>query len=526
MATTPPTPDAKEVISLVPPPPPSYNVGNFSFKVPIKAIAPVVATGALYKKESRPKAGSDEERHLIVAICVDTKSPYRLLSTSKTDPNMLKTTYSLTKLITLTKNHLTKYDLADPWRLVFPMASPNAHALVLNPHGKPQTSDLWTDYHRVTPKQVAASCTFYYTYGDDQHTNIISTLQWSYRHFEKNVESNLFTRINNDFLDYPITSQGGPLFFKLLVDALSVSNDAHLLALQAVVYKYNIKTDCEAEDINDAVAMLKGISENIFSAKDNVLPEQYVHKLLKVFQTTSVPPFNDHFKRLEQELDHAETVREIDRNRLLAMPGTVVITNDLDSSKYIFSYALTSYRKLQANGAWDEHVREAPGASSFNVSGSSSSPFQLICFNCGRKGHKVGDKICELPINQSRINANKKTFNHDKNERLIASQSKWRPPIASEQNKRIIGGNPFSWISTANRWKRDNVPESGLPTTPIPDKAALSGAVVPPVVPIDNSSEIDDATALTSSTTATEMAQMQLQMAALTRRMSELQDKI
>ena len=504
--------------------PSTLSVGNFSFAVPTKAKVAVVVTGALFKKESRPTTGSDEERHLIAAICSDTKSKYALLSTSKTDPNMLQTTYSLTKLTNLTKKHLVKFDLSDPWCLVFPMAYPNAHALQLDSPTSPRTADLWTDYHRVTPQQVVSSCTYYYTYGDDSTTSIISTLQWSYRYFERNVKANLFTRINNDFLNFPQTAQGGPLFFKLLVDALSVSNNAHLLALQTVVYKYNIKTDCEAEDIHDAVAMLKGITDNIYSAKENVLPEQYVHKLLKVFQTTSVPLFNDHFKRLEQELEHAETVCEIDPNRLLAMPGTTFITNELTSSTYIFSYALTSFRKLQANGLWDEHVRK-PSTLSFSAKLSGTSSFKLVCFNCGLTDHKVGDKICKLPIDQACIDANKTKFRQAKNDRLNSSNSKWKPPIASEGGKRILGGNPFTWSNTSNKWIRDTVPESGL----LP--SGLSGSVAPPPVPapppppippiIDNSAS-DDASTITAAT----MAQMQLQMAALQRRMSDLQDSI
>ena len=43
-------------------------VGNFSFTAPSKAKAPVIVTGALFQKEHRPTAGSDEERHLILAI--------------------------------------------------------------------------------------------------------------------------------------------------------------------------------------------------------------------------------------------------------------------------------------------------------------------------------------------------------------------------------------------------------------------------------------------------------------------------
>ena len=500
-------------------------VGNFSFTVPTKEKTPITVTGALYKKENRPIAGSDEERHLILGICADLKSTYELLTTSSKDPNMLKTTYSLSKLITTTKNHFIKFDLSDPFLLVHPMAKPNTHALKLKSANNPITTDLWTEFHRVSANEVAASCTYYYLYGDST-TNIDRTLHWSYRYFEKNVETSLFNRINNNFLDYETTAQGGPLFFKLLVDALSVSNDAQLLALQAVVYKYNIKTDCEAEDINDAVAMLKGITESIYSAKENVLPEQYVRKLLFVFQTTSVPPFNEEFKRLEQDLDRIETIKEIDPNRLLGMKalGTTLMENDLESTKYIFSYALITYRKQQNNGQWDEHVRSTPGVSSFSASKGS---FKMICFNCGESGHKVGDSICKLPINQQRIDANKLKFNKTKNDRLNSTGSKWRPPIPSEQGKRIIGGNPFTFSIPGNKWLRDNTPPTGFAANlgssppPIDEASALKTKIkVPPVIDTTEEQPSDDIT------TASTVAQLQVQMAALQRKLAAVQDTI
>ena len=497
-----------------------HSVGNFSFTVPTKAKTPVVVTGALFKKEHRPAEGSDEERRLILAICADIKSTYELLTTSKNNPNMLKTIYSLSKLITNTKNHFIKFDLADPFLLVHPMAGPNGHVLKLKSASDPTpiTTNLWTQYHSISPKVVAASCTYYHLYSDTK-TNVDTTLRWSYRYFEKNVETNLFNRINNSFLDYPPTAQGGPLFFKLLVDALSVSNDAQLLALQAVVYKYNIKDDCEAEDINDAVAMLKGITESIYSTKENVLPEQYVRKLLLVFQTTSVPPFNDEFKRLEQDLDRIETIREADPNRLLAMQalGGTIMTNDLETAQYIFHYAIITHRKLQASGVWDEHVRKPPGTSSFIAASSKGGvSFKQSCFNCGKPGHRISD--CPLPINQSTIDANKAKYIKNKNATLSASNSKWRPPIASEGGKRIVGGNPFTWSPPGNRWIRDTTPSTGI--TPIVPPTGLKAAAVPPLIETAEEQPSDDIT------TASTVAQMQVQIAGLQRKLASVQDSL
>ena len=108
------------------------------------------------------------------------------------------------------------------------------------------------------------------------------------------------------------------------MDILAVSNDSHLIALQDWIYKFSIKDDVDGEDIVKATSLLKGIIFAIYSAKGNTLPEDFITKLLKVMQTSSAL-FNEGFKRLEMDKEHAATIKKIDPNRLLSMPDSQVL---------------------------------------------------------------------------------------------------------------------------------------------------------------------------------------------------------
>ena len=71
---------------------------------------------------------------------------------------------------------------------------------------------------------------------------------------------------------------------------------------------YDIKTMNTGEDIIEVVKLLSSITDTIIGLHNNSedpLPELYVQKLLKVFQTTSVDVFNSTFRKLEDDLQYA-----------------------------------------------------------------------------------------------------------------------------------------------------------------------------------------------------------------------------
>ena len=132
---------------------------------------------------------------------------------------------------------------------------------------------------------------------------------------------------------------------------LAVLNKSHLIALQDWIYKFSIKDDADVEDIIEAASLLKGIIFAIYSAKDNTLPKELFTKFLKVIQTSSVDLFNQGFKRLEDDKEHAATIKEINPHRLLSMSDSQVLGNTIKSFNYILAYATTTHRKMTNNGS-------------------------------------------------------------------------------------------------------------------------------------------------------------------------------
>ena len=95
---------------------------------------------------------------------------------------------------------------------------------------------------------------------------------------------------------------------KLLLEYLVVLIKEQLATLTMTTTTYDIKTMNTGEDIIEVVKLLSSITDTIIRLRDNsedLLPELYVQKLLKVFQTTSVDVFNSTFRKLEDDLQYA-----------------------------------------------------------------------------------------------------------------------------------------------------------------------------------------------------------------------------
>ena len=151
----------------------------------------------------------------------------------------------------------------------------------------------------------------------------------------------------------------------------------------------------------------------------------------------------------------------------------------------------------------------------------------MVCFNCGKTGHKVGDNICKLPIDQKRIDNNKAKYVKTKNDHLNATDSRWKPPTNIEAGKRLIGGNPFTFNIPKNKWIQDITPPTGLaaaaPVVPdiVPQPFPPIISPVPPVIETTGAHEPSD-----DITTASTVAQLQVQMAAIQRKLASVQDSM
>ena len=144
---------------------------------------------------------------------------------------------------------------------------------------------LFTHFRQLTVNNVAASCKYFAKYvtfplrDGVSEGNFTNELKWSYAYFQNNVEPRIYELVQADYATFDTLEQGGPLFLKLLLDLLVVSNDANESALVETVFNYNIKTNSKTEDIPQVYRNLSAITDTIMAIrdhKDNPLPNDYV----------------------------------------------------------------------------------------------------------------------------------------------------------------------------------------------------------------------------------------------------------
>ena len=99
---------------------------------------------------------------------------------------------------------------------------------------------------------------------------------------------------------YPIACHRGPLLLKIMLDLFTTTSEGNLKSLELILDTYQIKTSSPGEDIELVVGLFTSIIDTIIALRDGSLPADAVRKLLKIFQTTSVPDFNSQFNEFER----------------------------------------------------------------------------------------------------------------------------------------------------------------------------------------------------------------------------------
>ena len=74
-------------------------------------------------------------------------------------------------------------------------------------------------------------------------------LEWTYSYLRNNLEPQLYEKVQSEFATFEPLKQAGPLFLKLLLDHLVLSNDVNESALVNTVLGYSVKDNHKTEDI-------------------------------------------------------------------------------------------------------------------------------------------------------------------------------------------------------------------------------------------------------------------------------------
>lgn len=163
---------------------------------------------------------------------------------------------------------------------------------------------------------------------------------------------------------------------------LSQTEEA-VFALQTKLKKMDLKA-IPGENVDKAVSLARAAILRLETF--GKIPEDLIRNLLRIFQTSSVPAFNDFFKHLEQQRKVEQAMSIARYEEKLTAAG-------------IFRAATTQYRSLWEEGLWTGTKRVADAVFT-NVASKG------CCWNCGERGHNIGD--CKLPKDTKRINANKR----------------------------------------------------------------------------------------------------------------------
>ena len=152
---------------------------------------------------------------------------------------------------------------------------------------------------------------------------------------------------------YLLASRGGPLFLKLLLDRVSTTNEANLTAIIHITETYRIKMSCAGENIKDAFKLFMVLYGNMSSLRDRKLPEDALKNLLTIFQSSSVPSFNNLFKDMEKECLNNEIKASINpsyKARSSKTSGDNNLGNNIESIHYVLAFAERVYRTFVQKG--------------------------------------------------------------------------------------------------------------------------------------------------------------------------------
>ena len=483
----------------------TYTLNGITYAVtPNKAET---TTQAMWTKKERSKLTGKDRIDFIARIQAKQQQPFHAITISKTDPEKLTNTHSISKLLEEHRRNMEKYDLLEAYTIVVPKigsfepANPNYGQLQTRTGtSEPITYDLHTDYLRLSVREVAESTKWYATFAPADRL-IREDLLWATSYYEKNVETALYNTVHSKWMESSRDERGGPLFLKLLLNQVTTTSEANIKALTHIIETYSIKASCIGEDIDEIVTTFKAIFNNLEALKQGLLPPDSTRNLLRIFQTTSVTRFNEQFEQMEKQLMAAEIQRSVDPTFIVAPTGASQsdMGNNMKTINYIHGFAQVAYRNLVQQGEWDAVLQSVPGKSALILqnpaahtqaqqptafNGDSHKHHEIRtwelgkCFNCGGD-HMLRD--CKVPRDKARIEANRAKHPNG-NRSLVKTPGKFRRPAENESNKKVIDGKPHTWNPAVGRrgwWIPDETPNDGQPNDGAPPQAALTQQVQP-----------------------------------------------
>ena len=195
-------------------------------------------------------------------------------------------------------------------------------------------------------------------------------MKLTYNYFLSNSSNNLTKKVLEEYVKFPDSQCGGPLFFIIMMNVLLTHTESASEALIKNLRNLNLQK-LTGKNVDKAVSLAWGAIQRLTNV--NCLPQDIVSILISVFQTSSVDAFNATFCSVE-------TTRCV----ALATQGTGIAMPTITADQ-VLSLAGSTYRLIIEEGAWTGS--STPGESVFPAKTGSVTPKKKICWNCGSNKH-------------------------------------------------------------------------------------------------------------------------------------------
>jgi hypothetical protein len=126
---------------------------------------------------------------------------------------------------------------------------------------------------------------------DQFHTNF----DWTKTYLANNIEPSLYVIVNDNHKRHPEGFHGGPLLFMLFMQDLFFVAQKTASTLHSLPKQYRVPS-VPGENIKAVTSTVVSISRRIWLYKKRTFPDDFLSMILSLFQTSSVPDFNEHFK--------------------------------------------------------------------------------------------------------------------------------------------------------------------------------------------------------------------------------------
>ena len=279
----------------------------------------------------------------------------------------------------------------------------------------------------------------------------------------------------------PRGSKGDALMAYLIFQRIQDSSEQALELLRDQLSSLNI-SKLPGEDVEQAVSLVKSTYKVLKCASSKnrtYLPNDFAKTVFHLFQTTSVPDFNEIF---HTQYVSIQTQADLHGTQ----PRWPAVTS-------IISLATNTYRRLKHAGVWDKAVGKPSGA---YVSHSPRLPPTDMpttrpartCWNCGSTDHMCTD--CPAPKDQAKIDAARQRF-------LATKRARGKPKRKTgPDGKPMILNKKGYYVLDQKLWRERQ-------STATPGLATPSPTPTPQPTVSQPSAQVAQATAICSALTRT-----------------------